>query len=88
MQPHSPHAVDSSRELREKEMCLTFVGHSYQTLLQALGAPGTVMNIPGLPPWSRWVAVYEGLDPASGCIDAFVVAGTLRRLMVYDYSCR
>lgn len=50
MQPHSPHAVVSARELREKEMHLTFVGHSYQNLLQALGAPGTTMNIPGFPP--------------------------------------
>ena len=88
MQPHSPHAVDSSRELREKEMRLTFVVHSYQNLLQALGAPGMVMNIPGSPPWSRWVAVYEGLDLASGCIDAFVVDETRGRLMVCDYFCR
>ena len=88
VQPHSPHAVDSARELREKEMRLTFVGHSYPNLLQALGAPGMVMSIPAFHPWNTWVVVYEGLDPASGCIDAFVVAETRRRLMVSDYFCR
>ena len=88
MQAHSPHAVNSARELREKEMRLTFVGYSYPNLLQALGAPGTVMSIPAFRPWKTWVVVYERLDPASGCIDAFVVAEIRRRLMVYDYFCR
>ena len=76
-----------SRSMREKQMELNWVGHPYEELIQALGAPRMLMNIPAYRPWKASVAVYEGRDLDSDCIDAFAVAYDSKP-MIYDYFCR
>jgi hypothetical protein len=83
----SRHAVESSRELREKEMKLTWIGQRYQDLIQVLGAPRMIMDVPAYRPGRVSVAVYEGLDPASDCIDAFTVVHN-DKPVIDDYFCR
>lgn len=86
-QPHSQRAGEQVRQMREKTMQSTWIGHSYEELVEVLGAPRMVMNIPAYRPWQTSVAVYEGLDAESGCVDAFAVASSAVPV-VYDYFCR
>lgn len=85
--PDSKQAAQRLRDQREKAMHLAWVGHPYEELVMTLGPPGMIMNIPAYRPWKASVVVYEKLDTASGCIDAFDIehAGTP---VVYDYFCR
>ena len=70
---NSRHAVKHSRDQREKQMKLAWIGHPYQDLIENLGKPGLIMNVPAYRPWKVSVVVYEGLDATSGCIDSFTV---------------
>lgn len=75
-----------SRGGREADMNRRWQSHRLSELKAALGQPKLLMGIPGGGNPPGFVAVY-GLDPASGCIDAFA--------LVYDtdpvirvYHCR
>lgn len=81
------HAAQHLRDMREKAMQVAWVGHPYEELIQKLGAPRMLMNIPAGRPWKATVAVYEGQDLDSDCIDAFAVAHEGKSI-VYDYFCR
>jgi hypothetical protein len=85
-QPDSKHATKHSRNQREKQMKLAWIGHSYQELIQMFGNPGLIMNVAASRPWKVSVVVYEGLDTTSGCIDAFTVMHD-KTPMVDDYFC-
>jgi hypothetical protein len=79
--------VEYMRELREKEMVMTWAGQPYHDLVQVFGEPQMVMSLPSSRPWKASVVVYEGLDPASNCIDAFTVMHG-EKAVVDDYFCR
>lgn len=79
-------AAKHSRDQREKQMKLAWIGHPYKDLIQIFGNPGLIMNIPAYRPWKVSVVVYEGLDATSGCIDSFTVVHD-RAPMVDDYFC-
>ncbi|MEO5659312.1 MAG: hypothetical protein ABIQ90_05875 [Polaromonas sp.] len=51
-----------------------WVGHAYQELIQAFGKPRMIMNVPADRPGKVSVVVYEAVDSAAGCVDAFIVA--------------
>jgi hypothetical protein len=79
--------VEYMRELREKEMVMTWAGQPYKDLVQVFGEPQMVMSLPSNRPWKASVVVYEGLDPASDCIDAFTVMHG-EKAVVENYFCR
>lgn len=85
--PDGTNQANRARALREKEMQSAWAGQSYEALIKVFGAPGMIMNIPAYRGWKASVLVYQGLDAASGCIDAFAVAHS-GKPEVYDYFCR
>jgi hypothetical protein len=86
-EPDSRHAAQHSRDLREKQMQSTWVGHPYEDLIQAFGIPNMIMNIPAYRPWKASVVVYEKQKDNAGCIDAFAVEHG-GKPVIYDYFCR
>lgn len=85
--PDSRNAAAQARDLREQRMQSSWVGHPYEDLIRAFGAPGMIMNIPAYRPWKASVVVYEGQQDNAGCVDAFVVEHG-GQPVIYDYFCR
>ena len=61
-----------ARMQRELAMNLQWQNRSFSELKAALGQPVLVMHIPGGGNPPGFAAVY-GVDPVSGCIDAFAL---------------
>lgn len=68
-------AVAAARQEREAEMNRQWQNKPVADLLVAYGRPRLVMKIPGGGNPPAYAVVY-GLDPASGCIDAFAIHST------------
>ena len=75
------------RTLREQQMQVNWVGHSYEELVSAYGKPLMTMSIPGRSSESL-AAVFGRLDTKTDCIDAFTVVWHHGRQMVQGYFCR
>jgi hypothetical protein len=76
----------SEHAMRERAMNERWRMRHYSDLLQTLGTPKRVMAIPGGGNPPSFAVVY-GLDPATGCIDAFAVTSG-ENPVVRDYHCR
>lgn len=78
------------RTQREHMLQAAWRGRSYNSLLEAFGAPRMVMNVPGYRQLQTTVVVYGATDKVSRCIDAFtiVVHGETEEVVVSDYFCR
>jgi hypothetical protein len=89
-QPISRYAGKSgelSRTLREKQMELNWIGHTYEELVSAYGKPQMTMSIPGRSKESLAV-VFGRMDTRTDCIDAFTVVWYRGQQMVQGYFCR
>lgn len=78
------------RAQRESMLQTAWRGRSYNSLVEAFGAPRLVMNVPGFRQVKTSVVVYPASDTASRCIDAFtvIVRGDTEEVIVSDYFCR
>lgn len=78
-----------ARAQRESSLQATWRGRSYNSLVEAYGAPRLMMNVPGYRQLKTSVVVYEA-DTLSRCIDAFtvVVLRDTEEIVVSDYFCR
>ena len=76
----------AARQGREDAMNTQWQNQHLSQLVAARGQPMLVMNIPGggMPP--SFVVVY-GMDPGTGCIDAFAVSHD-RDPRIRIYHCR
>ncbi len=73
--PHhaaSGQATDVARNVRETEMNARWQNHPFSELLGTLGPPRMVLAIPGGGNPPSFAVVY-GVDPKTGCVDAFAV---------------
>ena len=73
------------RKQRERTLQSMWNGKSYASLVEALGPPSVVMEIPGRG--TQTASIY-GLDESTQCIDTFSVASFGKEMMVDDYFCR
>lgn len=77
----------STREGRERAMQQAWIGRTRADLTRTFGKPALVMDVPGNRLPETLIVVYTGRDPASGCIDAFVVL-TNEDEEIWNYFCR
>lgn len=75
------------RKHRERVLQAAWVGKSYSSLLETMGPPKVVMEIPGRSHYSS-ARVYGVMDVDSQCIDAFTVVLQENDLIVASYFCR
>jgi hypothetical protein len=75
------------RKHREKVLQATWGGRSYSSLLETLGPPKVVMEIPGRSHHSS-ARVYGVMDVDSQCIESFTVVLKENDLIVVSYFCR
>jgi hypothetical protein len=73
------------RKQRERTLQSMWNGKSYASLIEAMGPPSVVMEIPGQ---GTQIASIYGLDESTQCIDTFSVAKLDKEMMVDDYFCR
>jgi hypothetical protein len=83
---HRRNASLSERLMRETVMNETWQRRRYADLVEKMGKPKRLMTIPGGGNPPSFVADY-GLDPATGCIDAFAITHG-ENPIVRDYYCR
>lgn len=78
-----------ARAQRENTLQAAWRGRSYQSLVEAYGAPKLMLNVPGYRQLKTSVVVYDA-DTPSRCIDAFtvVVLRDTEEIVVSDYFCR
>jgi hypothetical protein len=77
--------VAQLRQQRERTLTSMWNGKSYASLIEALGQPSVVMEIPG---HAQTASIYGILDEASQCVDTFTVARFNMEMMVDNYFCR
>ena len=78
--------VAKLRQQRERTLTSMWNGKSYASLIEVLGQPRVVMEIPGQAAQSA--SIYGILDEATQCIDTFTVARLDMEMMVDNYFCR
>jgi hypothetical protein len=74
------------RKQRERTLTSMWDGKSYASLIEVLGQPSVVMEIPGQA--AQTASIYGILDEATQCIDTFTVARLNMEMMVENYFCR
>ena len=75
------------RKHREKVLQDLWIGKPYSSLVELMGQPKIVMQIPGRSHYSS-ARVYGIVDDDSQCIDAFTVVMHADDLIVANYFCR
>lgn len=78
-----------ARAQRESALQAVWRGRSYNSLVEAYGAPRLLLNVPGYRQLKTSVVVYD-TDNSTRCIDAFtvVVLRDTDEIVVSDYFCR
>ena len=82
-----PFTTEILRKHREKVLQDVWIGKPYSSLLELMGSPKIVMEIPGRSHYSS-ARVYGVMDDDSQCIDAFTVIMQADDLIVANYFCR
>jgi len=81
--PPLDESVRVGRATRERQLNDAWQNHSLRELVDTLGPPRQLLDIPGGGNPPGFVAVY-GRDPGSGCVDAFAVMyGAVTRVRLY-----
>ena len=78
--------VAQLRQQREKTLHSMWNGKSYASLIEALGPPSVVMDIPGHA--AQTASIYGVSDETTQCVDTFTVARLGMEMIVSNYSCR
>jgi len=85
--PPSAAPIAGGRDGREHELQQRWIGRTRAELISSFGQPSMVMNVPGNRIPESIILVYRNKDPATGCIDAFVVLRDSRE-HIWNYFCR
>ena len=85
--PPSAAPIAGGRDGREHELQQRWIGRTRAELIGSFGQPSMVMNVPGNRLPESIILVYRNKDPATGCIDAFVVLRDSHE-HIWNYFCR
>lgn len=78
--------VAQLRQQRERTLTSIWNGKSYASLVEVLGQPSVVMDVPGHE--AQTASIYGILDETTQCIDTFTVARFDTEMIVDNYFCR
>lgn len=85
--PPPSSTLAGGRDGREQALQRAWIGRTRAELISSFGPPSLVMNVPGNRLPESIILVYRNKDPASQCIDAFVVLRDSRE-HIWNYFCR